>query len=90
MLATALGAAGLATTSKTTAFGGACPGKIICPLTGELICRDQCPRTDADRPDCPGLIRCPLTDEDVCADRCPAQAEKQATAPTCCAGEAAQ
>ncbi len=20
-----------------------CPGKIICPITGELICADQCP-----------------------------------------------
>jgi hypothetical protein len=20
-----------------------CPGKIICPLTGELVCRDRCP-----------------------------------------------
>ncbi len=20
-----------------------CPGKIVCPLTGELVCRDRCP-----------------------------------------------
>ncbi len=20
-----------------------CPGKVVCPLTGELVCRDQCP-----------------------------------------------
>lgn len=20
-----------------------CPGKIVCPITGELICADQCP-----------------------------------------------
>ena len=20
-----------------------CPGKIICPLTGELVCKDKCP-----------------------------------------------
>lgn len=20
-----------------------CPGKIICPITGEAVCRDQCP-----------------------------------------------
>lgn len=20
-----------------------CPGKIVCPLTGELVCKDRCP-----------------------------------------------
>ncbi|MCA9288161.1 MAG: hypothetical protein KDA05_06235 [Phycisphaerales bacterium] len=25
-----------------------CPGKIICPITGELICADQCPQAVAD------------------------------------------
>ncbi len=48
-----------------------CPGKIVCPLTGELICRDKCPTVDADRPDCPGRIVCPLTGQLVCKDRCP-------------------
>ena len=28
-----------------------CPGKITCPLTGEVICRDECPNIDPDRPD---------------------------------------
>lgn len=23
-----------------------CPGKIMCPITGETICADQCPVTD--------------------------------------------
>ena len=23
-----------------------CPGKIECPLTGELVCRDKCPLAD--------------------------------------------
>ncbi len=40
-----------------------CPGKIVCPLTGDLVCRDQCPSTDASRVDCPGRINCPLTGE---------------------------
>ena len=48
-----------------------CPGKIECPLTGELVCRDQCPVVDPSREDCPGRIRCPLTGELVCKDRCP-------------------
>ena len=64
-----------------------CPGKIVCPMTGELVCRDQCPLVDATRPDCPGRIVCPLTGELVCKDKCPV-AEKTASAgtavPTCC------
>lgn len=87
--ALAAGAAGFANASKVTATNNACPGKIVCPLTGELVCRDECPRLDANRADCPGRIECPLTGELVCADRCPAQAEKEATPPTCCAEKAA-
>jgi len=48
-----------------------CPGKIVCPRTGGLICRDRCPTVDPDRPDCPGRIVCPLTGQLVCVDRCP-------------------
>ena len=48
-----------------------CPGKIVCPLTGEEVCRDLCPTVDPHRPDCPGRIVCPLTGELVCRDRCP-------------------
>lgn len=36
-----------------------CPGTIECPITGEPVCRDQCPRVDPNRPDCPGKIECP-------------------------------
>lgn len=68
-----------------------CPGKIICPQTGELICRDQCPTVDPQRPDCPGRIVCPLTGELVCKDRCPLSQEKPADStdeqiPACCRG----
>ena len=48
-----------------------CPGKIVCPETGKLICRDQCPMIDQNRPDCPGQVVCPLTGQLVCKDRCP-------------------
>jgi len=39
------------------AFAGAatpdCPGRIICPITGEEICRDRCPLVkDGEAPDC--------------------------------------
>lgn len=58
------------------------PGKIICPLTGEEISKDQCPLIDPDRPDCPGGIVCPLTGELVCRDRCPLGADRAKTAVT--------
>lgn len=57
--ATAIGAAGLMTGCASTAGPGGgsmvvasaeradCPGKIICPITGELICADQCPAGSA-------------------------------------------
>lgn len=66
-----------------------CPGKIVCPLTGQLICKDQCPARDASRPDCPGQIICPLTGKLVCKDRCPANGNStyiadRATTPPCC------
>ncbi len=48
-----------------------CPGKIVCPVTGKLICQDQCPMIDQNRPDCPGRIVCPITGKLVCKDRCP-------------------
>jgi hypothetical protein len=52
-----------------------CPGKVICPLTGEEVCKDRCPltvkKTDSTRADCPGQIECPLTEELVCRDQCP-------------------
>lgn len=65
-----------------------CPGKIVCPITGELVCRDQCPRVDPNRPDCPGQVECPLTGELVCRDQCPAENQAQdEQRPACCAGK---
>lgn len=66
-----------------------CPGKIVCPLTGEIVCRDRCPAVDPSRPDCPGRIECPLTGELICRDQCPIDAqedveESDAVAPVCC------
>ena len=67
-----------------------CPGKIVCPQTGELVCRDQCPTVDPNRRDCPGRIVCGLTGELVCKDRCPldkkgATTQKpQTKVPSCC------
>ena len=66
-----------------------CPGRITCPQTGELICRDRCPTVDPNRPDCPGRIVCPSTGELVCRDRCPLKAKateptKAGDVPACC------
>lgn len=90
LAATALGASGLAGASKSATPGAACPGKIVCPLTGELICRDQCPRVDLNRADCPGRIECPLTGELVCKDRCPLDGQMAAPLPECCAAKNVQ
>lgn len=66
-----------------------CPGKIICPLTGQPVCVDKCPVKDPLREDCPGRIVCPLTGELVCKDRCPLGDGTKASAktrskPSCC------
>lgn len=64
-----------------------CPGKIECPLTGELVCRDQCPATDQERTGCPGKIECPINGELVCKDRCPVGSgagQAMVVLPPCC------
>ncbi len=52
-----------------------CPGKVVCPLSGQEVCKDECPlaatKTASTRADCPGQIACPLTGELVCKDQCP-------------------
>lgn len=83
--AVTLGGLGLAAASSERPD---CPGKIVCPMTGKLVCKDQCPARDANRPDCPGQIVCPLTGQLVCKDRCPANganaSNSDATAPCSC------
>ncbi len=69
-----------------------CPGKVVCPITGEEVCRDQCPLIDASRSDCPGKIECPLTGKLVCRDQCPLGAGKAKVAAesglrSCCRGK---
>lgn len=82
--ASSVGAIGLSSQQTTRTD---CPGKIECPLTGETICRDQCPAIDQQRADCPGRIECPINGELVCEDRCPVEATESVTAdilPPCC------
>jgi len=64
---------GLAFASGDVAANAADP--VICPQTGEMISKDDCPLIDATRADCPGKIECPQTGELVCRDRCPLAAE---------------
>ncbi len=86
-----LAAVGALNTTVADTQRSDCPGKIVCPQTGELICRDKCPTADPARPDCPGRITCPQTGELVCKDRCPlarngtAPESPKAKAPSCCA-----
>lgn len=64
-------------TANTKTERSDCPGKVVCPLTGQEVCKDQCPltaratKTDATRTDCPGQVECPLTGELICRDKCP-------------------
>ncbi|HVT58911.1 MAG TPA: hypothetical protein VHR45_10965 [Thermoanaerobaculia bacterium] len=39
--ATLLGLLALAYSAQSSRH--ACPGKVVCPLTGQTICADQCP-----------------------------------------------
>ncbi len=78
MLGAAAGAYGFSQVGEQCA----CPGRLVCPLTGEEVCKDDCPLVDASRSDCPGQIECPLTGELVCRDRCPL-AKKQTFDSTC-------
>lgn len=32
-------------TANTKARRSDCPGKVVCPLTGEEVCKDRCPLT---------------------------------------------
>jgi len=73
--------------SSATSPRADCPGKIVCPLTGEEVCADQCPQRDPQRADCPGKIACPLTGELVCRDKCPLAGTTTADGaakPLCC------
>lgn len=60
-----------------------CPGKVTCPATSEIFCRDQRPTIDPNRADCPGQIECPITGELVCADHCPVDQQDSAITPSC-------
>ena len=67
-----------------------CPGKIVCPLTGEEICKDECPRIDAGRDDCPGQVECPLDGKLVCRDQCPladTSSDPKPPVRACCKGK---
>ncbi len=64
-----------------------CPGRVVCPLTGQEICADRCPADAGQRPDCPGQVTCPLDGQPVCRDRCPAtaaQTDQPVAARSCC------
>jgi hypothetical protein len=80
-----IGLAGFAAFATAAASGRPdCPGKIVCPQTGERICRDKCPTVDPNRPDCPGRITCPQTGELICVDKCPLGAKTKTEAKSCC------
>ena len=47
----AVAAIGLSVAVAAGAAGGQrsdCPGKVVCPLTGDEVCKDQCPLQSVD------------------------------------------
>ncbi|GJQ27680.1 MAG: hypothetical protein HBSAPP02_27120 [Phycisphaerae bacterium] len=44
-----LAVAAYAVNSRVSADRPDCPGKIVCPLTGEEVCRDRCPLNKSER-----------------------------------------
>ncbi len=50
MLVAGVAAAGLALAAGSNSRPD-CPGKIICPLTGELVCKDRCPLGETQQDD---------------------------------------
>lgn len=56
VLTGAAGAYGLANTQDDARID--CPGKIVCPITGELICSDECPVGDHPQPSENALPAC--------------------------------
>ena len=70
----AIAVGGLTTYSLALASGdgSTCPGKVVCPITGDEVCQDECPLIDAN--------------ELVCSDECPLGLASAATKPSCCTG----
>ena len=82
----AIAVVGLTTYSLAFAGGegSTCPGKVVCPITGDEVCQDECPLVDANRVDCPGKVECPLSGELVCSDECPLGLTSAVAKPSCC------
>jgi len=86
LIAIALGGVATYSLASATSEGSTCPGKVVCPITGDEVCKDNCPLVDADRADCPGKVECPLSGELVCSDECPLGLASAVGKPSCCIG----
>ena len=82
-LAVVLGGVAYSLALATSGERNDCPGKVLCPITGEEICKDRCPLLDAARANCPGKVECPLTGELVCRNECPIETTSAAAAACC-------
>ena len=80
VVAAAVAAAGYATSVSSTTDRADCPGKIICPLTGELVCKDECPVGS----DAPNARTDAHTDARTDAKSDPKTIEERAENPSCC------
>jgi len=70
----AIAATAYAISSSSSADRADCPGKIACPLTGDLVCKDRCPvgtDTDVADADTPSSISGALAETDAIRLDCP-------------------
>jgi len=54
----AIAATAYAISSSSSADRADCPGKIVCPVTGEFVCKDRCPVDSEKNQEQPVLLSC--------------------------------
>lgn len=58
VVAVAIAATAYAVASSSSADRADCPGKIVCPITGDLVCNDRCPLGTGPQEERPSLPSC--------------------------------
>ena len=74
VVAIAIAATAYALSSSSSAERADCPGKIVCPLTGEPVCKDRCPiglDTDVAEADTPARSTDELAEPNALRSDCP-------------------
>ena len=85
--AAAIAATAYAVSSSSSIDRADCPGKIVCTLTGDLVCKDRCPigsDTDVANADTPSCCASGLADTDAIRPDCPGRVECPLTGQLVC------